>query len=123
MQESWHIERLLLRTDGFGSVTAPWAGGEMITRPLTFSGKQLALNYRTSAAGSLRVEIQDTGGTPIPGHALDDCTEIIGDQVERVVSWTQGTDVADRTGKPVRVRFELKDADLYSFQFQGQGST
>jgi len=118
MQESWHIERLLLRTDGFTSVTAPWAGGEMVTRPLTFSGKQLALNYRTSTAGSLRVEIQDTGGTPIPGRALDGCPEIIGDQIERVVSWKQDADIGDLTGRPVRVRFELKDADLYSFQFQ-----
>ena len=118
MQESWHIERLLLRTDGFASVTAPWAGGEMVTRPLIFSGKKLALNYRTSAAGSLRVEIQDIDGTPIPGRALDDCSEIIGDQIERVVSWKQGTDVADLAGRPVRVRFELRDADLYSFQFQ-----
>jgi hypothetical protein len=27
----------------------------MVTRPLTFDGKQLAMNYSTSAAGSFRV--------------------------------------------------------------------
>lgn len=119
MQESWHIERLLLRTDGFASVTAPWAGGELVTRPLNFSGEKLEINYRTSAAGSLRVEIQDAGGAPLPGHALDDCPEIIGDQLDRVISWKRGAAVGDLAGKPVRLRFALKDADLYSFRFQG----
>lgn len=26
----------MLRTDGFASVSAPWAGGELLTRPLIF---------------------------------------------------------------------------------------
>ncbi|MDD5707511.1 MAG: hypothetical protein PHR35_16430, partial [Kiritimatiellae bacterium] len=47
MQDSWHIERLLLRTDGFASVSAPWAGGEMITKPFIFTGNRLEINYRT----------------------------------------------------------------------------
>ena len=32
MQDTWHLERLLLRTDGFASVNAPWTGGEMVTK-------------------------------------------------------------------------------------------
>ena len=55
MQESWHIERLLLRLDGLASASAPWAGGELLTRPFTFAGSALEINYRTSAAGSVRV--------------------------------------------------------------------
>ncbi len=50
MEASWHIERLLLRTDGFASVRAPWEGGEMISKPLTFEGAELEINYRTGAA-------------------------------------------------------------------------
>ncbi len=117
MQDSWHIERLVLRTDGFASVTAPWAGGEMVTKPLTFDGGRLEISYRTSAAGSVRVEIQDASGVPVPGHSLADCPEIIGDETDRVVRWNQGADVSALAGRPVRLRFVMKDADLFALSF------
>jgi hypothetical protein len=117
MQDSWHIERLLLRTDGFASLSAPWAGGEMLTKPFTFTGHRLEINYRTGAPGFVRVEVQDAAGTPIPGYALDDCLEIIGDETERKVRWKGGADVGSLAGQPVRLRFLMKDADLYSLRF------
>ncbi len=118
MQNSWHIERLLLRTDGFASVSAPWAGGEMVTKPFTFSGRKLEINYRTGAPGFVRVEIQDAGGTPIPGYALGDCPEIIGDEIERIVAWKDGPDLSRLAGRPVRLRFAMKDADLFAIRFR-----
>ena len=123
MQPTWHVERLLLRTDGFASVSAPWAGGEMLTKPLTFTGKALEINYRTSAAGSVRVEIQDLDGTPLAGFVAAGCPEIIGDEIERAVTWeaADGKPQADLdalAGKPVRLRFILADADLFSFRFK-----
>jgi hypothetical protein len=118
MQDTWHIERLLLRTDGFGSVNAPWSGGEMVTKPLIFKGQELEINYRTGAAGSVRVEIQDADGQPIPGYSLADCPEIIGDEIGRIVVWKQGTDISQLAGQPVRLRFVLRDADLFAIQFQ-----
>ena len=117
MQDTWHIERLLLRTDGFASVNAPWSGGEMVTKPLTFSGKCLEINYSTSAAGSLRVELQNALGKSIAGFTASDCPEIIGDEIDRVVRWKGGPDVNALSGQPVRLRFQLKDADLYSLRF------
>ena len=117
-QPSWHIERLTLRLDGFSSVQAPYQGGEMHTKPLVFSGKQLVINYATSAAGSLRVEVQDMEGRPFPGLSLSDCPEIIGDEIERPVTWEGRQDLGQLSGKPVRLRFVMKDADLYSMRFQ-----
>jgi hypothetical protein len=117
MQDSWHIERLLLRTDGFASVSVPWAGGEMVTKPFTFKGCELEINYRTGAPGFVRVEIQDADRTPIPGYTLDDCPEIVGDEIERVIAWKGGGDVTRLAGKAVRLRFVMKDADLFSFTF------
>ena len=76
------------------------------------------MNYSTSAAGSVRVEIQDADGKPIPGYALDDCPEIYGDALAEVVRWKGGDDVGKLAGKPVRLRFVLKDADLYSIRFE-----
>jgi hypothetical protein len=39
------------------------AGGEFTTKPLRFEGSELELNFATSAAGSVRVEIQDEHGS------------------------------------------------------------
>ncbi len=82
-----------------------------------FTGRQLQINFATSAAGTLRIEIQDSSGKPIAGFALNDCSEIFGDSVARSVKWDGGADLSTLAGKPVRLLFELKDADLYSFQF------
>ena len=90
----------------------------MITKPLKFKGSQLEINYSTSAAGGFRVEIQDGKGQPIPGFSLEECSEIIGDEINRIVSWKEGDDVGSLAGKPVRFRFVMKDADLYSLRFR-----
>ena len=93
-------------------------GGELLTKPLIFSGGELSLNFSSSAAGDVRVEIQNSEGDPFPGYSLDECPPIYGDSVARTVSWIGGKEVGSLAGKPVRLRFSLKDADLYSFQFQ-----
>jgi len=110
--------RFTIRLDGFVSVNAPMSGGEMVTRPIRFTGNQLVMNFSTSAAGSVRVEIQGPDGKPVEGFALADCPEIYGDTLERVVTWKGGGDVSRLAGKPVRLRFVLKDADLYSIRFR-----
>jgi len=111
--------RCTLRLDGFVSAQAPLSGGELITKPIVFSGRQVLLNFATSAAGSVRVEIQDANGKPVNGFALRDCAEIFGDAIERVVSWKGGTDVGELAGRAVRLRFVMKDADVYAFRTSG----
>jgi hypothetical protein len=112
------LRRGTLRLDGFVSVNAPYKGGEMVTRPLVFKGRELLLNVSTSAVGSVKVEIQDATGKPMPGFALDDCIEIWGDEIERIVAWKGGHEVSKLAGKPVRLRFVMHDADLYSICFK-----
>ncbi len=112
------IRRALLREDGFVSLHAPYQGGTLRTRPLQFSGSRLVLNYSTSAAGSIRVEIQDADGTPLEGHRLEDSPDTFGDELERELRWKGGPDVGRLAGKPVRLRFVMKDADLYSLRFR-----
>jgi len=116
--KSNRMERLVLRTDGFSSIRSPYRGGELLTRLLTFSGKELLLNYSTSAAGSIRVEILDDSGVPVDGFKLADCSELIGDEIERAVRWNQVSDLSPLRGTSVRLRFVLKDADLYSIRFR-----
>lgn len=109
--------RYALRIDGFVSINAGFTGGECITKPLIFSGEKLYINYSTSAAGSVQVEIQQPDGTPIPDFTLEDCPSIVGDEIERPVRWTGHTALGQLAGKPVRLRFAMRECDLFSIQF------
>jgi len=130
--------RFTIRQHGFVSVHAPatcaqyrhsensiqaapesWTGGELVTKPLVFQGKQLVVNYSTSAAGFLLVEIQDVGGNPITGRGLDHSEVLFGDHIDRPVSWKgSGADIGHLAGKPIRLRLLLNDADLYALRFR-----
>ena len=116
--KSQNFARYTFRMDGFVSVRAPLKGGEFTTKPIVFDGKELEINYSTSAAGGIYVELQDASGRPIKGRSLTACHEIFGDQISRIVSWRDGTSVKKLAGKPIRLRFVLKDADLFSFRFK-----
>jgi hypothetical protein len=111
------LRRFSLRMDGFVSIRADSQGGEMVTKPIVFSGKRLEMNFSTSATGLIQVEIQDASGKPSPGFALEDCPEVFGDRINQVVAWKQGGDVSKLAGKPIRLRFVMNDADLYAIQF------
>ncbi len=112
------LRRLAIRPWGFASASAGFGGGELITKSVTFEGKELEINFRTSAAGSIRVEIQNAEGEPLRRYALDDCEELYGDEIGRTVSWGQGTDMGEFAGCPVRLRFAMQDADLFALQFR-----
>jgi hypothetical protein len=124
-QPTARLDRYSLRVDGFASVHAPYAGCELVTKLLQFNEPAgepaawpLLLNIATSAAGSVRVEIQDADGKPWPGFTLDSCFEIVGDDLERAVGWKDGGGGLNAlAGKPFRLRFVMKDADLYSIKF------
>lgn len=119
LQKDNYIQRISLRTDGFLSVNAPYAGGEMTTVPVTFIGDHLELNFSTSGAGEIKVELQDADGKPLPGFTLDDCDPLIGDRVGHTVSWRGRKSVAGYIAKPVRLHFRMFDADLYAFAIPG----
>ncbi len=117
----WHTHsghRYVLRTDGFVAAQAGAQPGELVTKPLTFSGDALFINYSTSAAGGVRVEIQDASGAPLEGFELENCLEIIGDEIERAVRWKGDPDLDALSGQAVRLRFVLLETDLFSFQFR-----
>lgn len=117
------ISRVVLRRDGFVSASAGNRGGEFTTPLLRFRGQQLVLNLDTSALGEAQVEIQDEQGKPIPGFALSD-SDIIhsANEISRVVTWNGASAVEKLAGKAVRLRFVLRDADVYAFQFRDRPS-
>lgn len=111
------LRRLRARKLGLCSLRAGAAGGEAVTRVLRFGGPVPLLNLATSAAGSIAVEVQDPGGQALPGYALADCVPLFGDDLDRPVRWREHADVAALIGRPVRLRFALRDADLFAMQF------
>jgi len=111
------VRRYTMRVDGFASLHAKQAAGEFTTPPLTFAGAKLTLNFATTAAGSIQVEILDADGQPIPGFGLADCDDLFGDTLNRTVTWQNRRDVSALAGRPVRLHFTLREADLYSLKF------
>lgn len=116
-QKSAHLKRYSMRIDGFSSLSGNFKGGSAITKPFTFEGKQLEINYATSAIGEIRFELQGKNGKPIKDFTLNDCEPITGNEISRIVNWNKNSNLNSLAGKEVRLRIQLKDADLYSFRF------
>ena len=121
--ENWrmptvNIRRYTLRTDGFVSLSAGFEGGTATTRPFIYSGNSLELNYATSAVGSVQVELRDETNHPIPGFSIENCPERFGDEIDGEIRWSGMSALSAHEGKPVRLHFRLKDADVYAFRFR-----
>ena len=124
-QNTAFIERMVLRLDGLTSLNAPYGGGQMITKPFIFKGEQLEINYSTSAAGHIAIEIQSPDGSPIPNFTLKDSSIIQGDAIEQKIYWPGknsksdigGPNLKNLSGFPIRLKFDMKDADIYSMKF------
>jgi len=111
------IDRAILRLDGFVSADAAYTGAEIITPLITFAGSKLELNVNPGAGGSIRVELLDANDKPIKGYMLDDATALYGNSVRLPVTWGQNDSVAALAGKPIKIRFLMRDCKLYAFQF------
>jgi hypothetical protein len=110
-QPTAYLRRYELRLDGFASANAGYAGGTLTTKPFTYTGSKLELNFATSAAGSVRVELLAPDGRVLTPQSAP----MTGDQIDRVYPF--GADPRQWQERPVQLRFHLKDADLYSFRF------
>jgi hypothetical protein len=65
----------------------------------------------------VRLGIEDADGQPLANFSAADCDPLKGDQIAKLVTW-KGDGQGPFPGRPVRVRFEVKDADVYSFRFK-----
>lgn len=104
--------RWAVRLDGFFSWRCDYTPGRVVTKPITFAGDALRMNFSTSAFGYVRIRLLDEVGEAIPGY---DSGAHFGDDVEREVAFEKP--LAALAGKPVRMEITMKDADLYSFKF------
>ncbi|MCA9093714.1 MAG: hypothetical protein KDA68_09525, partial [Planctomycetaceae bacterium] len=109
--------RYSIRKDGFVSASAPRTGGSLVTKPISFSGTELRINFETSVSGSVRVELQGGDGQPLPGFSLEECRELFGNSVSQPVKWNGDAQLGEYAGEAVRLKIELKDADLFAIRF------
>ena len=105
--------RYTLRTDGFISINTGIKKGTLLTKPFLFSGKELILNYSTSASGSLKIEIQNAKGVPL-GSSIS----VSGDKISEVVKWKKSEMIKKLKGQAIRLKFTMTECDLYSFKFR-----
>ena len=107
------IARAAWRLDGFVSLDAGHFGGVVETVPLNLPSGQLVVNADASQ-GSLAVELLSPAGETLPGFSRQDCTDVRSDSVRHVVRWQDRQRLP--AGQPLRLRFHLDTAQLYSFR-------
>lgn len=110
------LRRYSIRKDGFASIQTTRGTGTVLTKPLLLDGDALFLNYSTSAAGFVQVEVCDLEGKAIAPFALGQMPPLYGDEIQHRVQWQGSPSLASLKGKEVRFRFVLEDADIFSLR-------
>ena len=101
--------------DRFVSVDGGSEGGVLTTVPLHFTGRRLELNV-AALKGRVIVELLDSTGKPLAGFGKSD--PISTDSIRTTVTWKGQDELSQFAGKSLTLRFELRNAELYSFAFR-----
>ena len=109
------LYRYEIRKDGFACYMADGDEKTLVTKPLIYEGKVLHLNFSTSAYGYIYIDVLDENGNELSGKTS---FEIFGDTIDRKILFSDGSDFSAYAGKPVRLRFRLRDAKLFSLKFE-----
>jgi len=107
------LRRFVYRVDGFVALRGGEKGGSATTKVLRHSGQQLLMNYVVRDGGSLMVEVLDKSGA-----VVGKSNPLTGDAVDEVVAWDQDPKLgASAVQLQLKLRFALKDADVFSIRF------
>ena len=111
-----------LRRDGFASMNAGPQGGSLVTRPLTFSGERLFVNVACGKGGELRAELLDHSGKAIARYEQGQCAVVQTDSTLAAVRWAEHETLPEAPKQGFKIRFELRNAKLYSFWVSASAS-
>jgi len=89
--------------------------GSILTKPFQLAGSRLQVNANGE---HIRVEMLDENAKKIPGHTAQSGKI---DALRWEPEWANGRDLAALKGKLVRLRFQLRNAKLFAFQFINPG--
>jgi hypothetical protein len=113
--------------DRFASLYAGNVEGRLVTKPFVCPGGQLALNANPCVAagrdfgsksglGYINVELLDQDGAVIPGYSRDECIRWWRDYRKgAAVSWRERESLDPLTGRTVKAKFYLAQAEIFSF--------
>ena len=120
-----------LRKDRFIGQVAGNQTGYLLTRQFLLEGSELRLNcsalpipYHKESDG-IRVAIlqepdfqtkETTFEKAVPGFTLEDSDQVVTDNTSHIVTWHGKSDLSALKGKSIYLRFQMKNAALYSFQ-------
>lgn len=126
------LRRFVYRNNGFVSLHAGVGEtGELITKPLIFSPQlrpagssfALLLDGDIHEGGSIQVAIVNELGKDVPGFAAGQWKSTPkGGMFRGAVTWSKADldrdkDLSRFAGQPIRLKFKIANADVYSFQF------
>lgn len=103
-----------LQPDRFVALHAGSSTAQLLTRPVWTGCDRFFVNARIAKGGSLRAEITDETGKPLPGWELRACQPLTGDRTNHELCWTSRKPRADVTGRHLRLRVQAQHCDLWS---------
>ncbi len=106
---------MVYRKDGWVSLSPEGERGSLVTRALR-PGKTLSINARTEQGGSVRVEVLDAAGAPVPAYCGDNAAVFRGDDTGAALVWNGGK-VTSLPDGPIRLRIALDRADLFALSW------
>jgi len=120
------------RPEGGGRWMASWEDGRLCglvadqdgafwTFAVTPAGRTLRLNARIARSGMIRVGLQtmsrEARCVAVPGRTAADCDPVRGDDLALTVRWRGEEGIAAPEGVPLALRFELRRAELFGFEW------
>ena len=103
-----------LRPDGFGGYE-PIEGGKpawITTKPIVCTGDELRVSGDVPGSGCIKVTVFDK-----QKKELAEGERIAKTVTDAEVQWKEGFSLEGLKGNEIRLSFELRDAELYSFSF------
>jgi len=104
-----------LRRDGFASLNAGEAPGNVITRPLTFTGTSLFVNADVEDGGWIKAAVLSRDSQAVEGYALENAVPLTTKTTRGQMAWKSVSRLSPPGEDHLRIKFELKNAKLYSF--------
>jgi len=107
-----------LRRDGFASMDG---NGALTTRPVRFQGRHLFVNA-VLPNGEVRAEVVGLDGKVIAPFTAANCVPVNGDHTKAELKWKGASDLSAIAGRPVRIRFQVRNGSLYAFWVSPEAS-
>lgn len=115
--EERQIGLVRMKRDRYVARVADEHPGVLRTVPFTFTGDSFTINANAKG-GSIRAQVLDEKGQPVPRFAYEDCAPVSTDAVDAPVRWKAKTSTLK--GKTVQIEIALTKARLYALNIVGE---